>query len=165
MLDVLNRELFAVKPYKAKQLLFTCSEGYSSFNTHYLLLDNGLLMKVRTKGNTVVEFGEPSSAEVLIIDRLTDILRSLGKKVKVSRFLKCDGGAVIKFYHFLTSTGRRMIVCTDAGFLRSILVQVDPKRRFTWLINGQPGTNMRCLFMDFYCEQRIPFNFGYLLGG
>jgi hypothetical protein len=147
MLEKLNRDFLTDKPYKAIELLSTVEEPEVVY--HYVALDNNNLLKVTITRNARPIVGEPQELGELAIERVNSILKSLGKRVKAVEYLQWDGGHAIKRYFFRL----------DCGYLRSILVQVDRWRKYTYQINGQGGTNTSTMFMDFYCESRISFNF------
>jgi hypothetical protein len=157
MLEKLNRDFLAEKPYKAVELLSTVEEPEVVY--HYIGLDIEKVLKVTITRNSRPVIGEPQKFGDLALERINDVLKSLKKRVRAVDYLQWDGGSAIKRYFFRLNNGKHLIVTTDGGYLRSILVQVDKWKKYTYQINGQSGTNTDTMFMDFYCESRIPFNF------
>jgi len=102
-----------------------------------------------------------SDQNSLMIERINDILLSFKKRIRARDFLDYDGGLLIKRYYFRLENRKHLIVTTEAGYVKSILVQVQLGRPYTVQLNGQVGRNTAELFMDFYCERRLEFNFSF----
>jgi hypothetical protein len=157
VIDQLNIELTKLGlPYKSVEHMFSFKDEFSSYSI--VKLDNGKYLTIDML-YSVKRMNEPVELQEIAVVHINMILSSLKKRIRAVDYLQWDGGSLIKRYFFKLTNGKHLIVTTENGYLRSILIQVDKWRKYSYGINGQAGTNTTELFMDFYCESRIPFNF------
>ena len=91
------------------------------------------------------------------IEQVNKALKISGKRVKAVK----DRGTAehtdnIRFFFFFN--GKMWIVFLDSGIIKSILQQQVINRKYTVQINGQEGTNTKCLYFANYDYESHKYN-------
>jgi len=91
------------------------------------------------------------------IEQVNKALKILGKRVKAVK----DRGAAehtdnIRFFQL--DNGKMLIIFLDNGIIKSILQQQNLYKKYTVQINGQEGTNTKCIYYANYDYETHKYN-------
>jgi len=91
------------------------------------------------------------------IEQVNKALKILGKRVKAVK----DRGTAehtdnIRFFQL--DNGKMLIIFLDNGIIKSILQQQNLYKKYTVQINGQEGTNTKCIYYANYDYETHKYN-------